>query len=140
MSHIEIAENTLLGDLMKCVIEQLKDAPKAWQAMSEPQQAEFLDRIELQVSDAVRKTVAIVTSRGMINVPATIDSVTFKDGRKVVLKAIGGIENTVHLAENSGATVSIIIPDGELLNDSGKPEADPDQRGMDLGGEYDDAA
>ena len=80
MNHIEISENTLLGDLMKCVIEQIKVLPKPWDALSEAEQQDYLDRVELQVSEAVRKTVAIVTSKEMINVPATIDSVTFKDG------------------------------------------------------------
>lgn len=137
--HIEIAETTMLGDLMQCVVEQLKVLPKAWQAMSEREQQETLDRIELQIADAVRQVVRIVSSHGQINVPAKIESVTFKDGCKVVLKAVGGIENTIHLAEAEGHLVSVIIPETEmLLGDEGKPKAEPDQRGMDLGHEYDD--
>lgn len=136
--YIEVSEKTMLGDLMKTVVEQMKELPKPWQALSESEQQEFLDRIELQVADAVRQTVAIISSKGMINVPAKVESVTYKDGCKVVLKAMGGIENTIHLAEAEGTIVSVIIPEGELLNESGKPEADPDQRGMDLGHEYSD--
>ncbi|MDP1931946.1 MAG: hypothetical protein Q8L60_10860 [Gammaproteobacteria bacterium] len=140
MSYIDIAETTMLGDLMKCVVEQLKVLPKAWQAMSEQEQQETLDRIELQTADAVRQAVRIISSHGQINVPAKIESVTYKDGCKVVLKAVGGIANTIHLAEAEGQIVAVIIPETEnLLGDEGKPEADPDQRGLELGHEYNDA-
>lgn len=141
MNHIHISENTLLGDLMGCVVEQLKEMPKPWQAMPENQQQEFLDRIEVQVADAVRQTVAIICSKGMINVPAKVESVTYKDGCKVVLKAVGDIANTIHLAEAEGTIVSVIIPEADLLNEQDLPGADPDQRGLGLGEEYDkDAA
>lgn len=138
---IFIAEETMLGDLMQCVVEQLKVLPKSWQSMSEREQQETLDRIELQVSDAVRQVVRIVSSQGHINVPAKIESVTYKDGCKVVLKAVGDIANTIHLAEAEGKIIAVIIPEEEvLLGEDGKPKAEPDQRGMDLGQEYDGAA
>ena len=141
MSFITIAETTMLGDLMQCVVEQLKVLPKSWQSMSEREQQETLDRIELQVSDAVRQAVRIVSAQGHINVPAKIESVTYKDGCKVVLKAIGDIVNTIHLAEAEGKIIAVIIPEEEvLLGEDGKPKAEPDQRGMDLGDEYDYAA
>jgi len=139
MSYIDIAETTMLGDLMQCVVEQLKVLPKSWHAMSEQEQQETLDRIELQVSDAVRQVVRIVSSQGHINVPAKIESVTYKDGCKVVLKAMGDIANTIHLAEAEGKIIAVIIPEEEtLLSDEGKPQAEADQRGLDLGHEYSD--
>jgi hypothetical protein len=138
MSYIEIAETTLLGDLMKCIIEQVKVLPKPWEALSENEQREYLDRVDLQVADAVRQAISIISSQGHNMVPAKVDSVTYKDGCKVVLKALGGIEHTIHLVEAEGAIVNVIIPASELLNDNGKPEPEPDQRGMDLGHEYND--
>lgn len=121
---------------MRTVVEQLKVMPKPWESMPEFEQQEFLDRIELQVADAARQAVTIISARGMINVPAKVEQVTYKDGCKVVLKAIGPIENTIHLAEAEGTIVSVIIPEGELLNSSDMPTAEPDQRGMELGEEY----
>lgn len=136
---IEVSEKTLLGDLMKCVIEQVKELPKPWQALSENEQRDFLDRVDLQVADAVRQAIAIISSRGHINVPAKIESVTYKDGCKVVLKAIGDIANTIHLAEAEGQIVGVIISAEDLLADAGKPAPEPDQRGLELGQEYDDS-
>ncbi len=139
--YIEVSEKTMLGDLMKTVVEQLKELPKPWESMSERDQQEFLDRIELQVSSSVRQAVSIIAAHGMINVPCVVESVTYKDGCKVVLKAVGEIANTIHLAESSGQPVSVIIPESEeMLGDEGKPEADPDQRGMNLNEEYDEQA
>lgn len=136
---IEVAKETMLGDLMKCLIEQIKVCPKSWSQMSQTEQQEALDRMELQVSDAVRQVVRIIMSENTVNVPAKIESVTYKDGCKVVLKAIGPIENTIHLAEAEGKIVSVIIPDTDgMLNGDGKPEAEPDQRGLELGEEYSD--
>lgn len=136
---IEVSEQTMLGDLMKCVIEQVKVLPKPWDALSEHEQREYLDRVDLQVADAVRQAISIISSQGHNMVPAKIESVTYKDGCKVVLKAIGDIVTTIHLAEAEGQIVNIIIPVAELLSDNGKPEPDPDQRGLELGHEYDES-
>lgn len=136
---IHVAKETMLGDLMKCLIEQIKVCPKPWQQMSEQEQQEALTRMELQISDAVRQVVNIVMSENKIAVVAKIESVTYKDGCKAVLKALGGIEHTIHLAGAEGAIVNIIIPQTEdMLNGDGKPEAEPDQRGLELGAEYDE--
>lgn len=138
-NYIEVAKETMLGDLMKCLVEQIKVCPKSWQQMSEQEQQEALDRMELQVSDAVRQVVNIVLSENKIAVVAKIESVTYKDGCKVVLKALGEIANTIHLAEAEGQIVNIIIPQtDDMLNGDGKPKAEPDQRGLELGEEYDD--
>ncbi len=139
MSYIEIAKETMLGDLMACLVEQLKVCPKPWQQMTETEQQEALDRMELQLSDAIRQVVNIVLSENKIAVQAKIESVTYKDGCKAVLKAIGDIANTIHLAEAEGQFVNIIIPQTDaMLNGDGKPQAEPDQRGLDLGQEYDE--
>lgn len=135
---IEVSEQTMLGDLMKCVIEQVKVLPKPWDALSEDEQREYLDRVDLQVADAVRQAISIINSQGNISVPAKVESVTYKDGCKVVLKAVGDITNTIHLAEAEGSFVNVIIPADGLINDNGKPEPEPDQRGLELGHEYDD--
>lgn len=133
---IEVSEKTMLGDLMKCVIEQVKVLPKPWDALSENDQREYLDRVDLQVADAVRQAISIINSQGNISVPAKIESVTFKDGCKVVLKAIGEIAQTIHLAEAEGQIINVIIPPDGLLNGNGKPGPDPDQRALELGHEY----
>jgi hypothetical protein len=137
-NQIQIGETTMLGDLMKVVIEQLKVMPKPWDALSEKEQQEFLNRVELQVADAIRQAVRIITARGQTNVPATVDSVTFKDGVKAVLKLVSLTEGAIDLAKAEGSIVSIIIPNTDDLigGDDGKPKADPDQRAMELGDEY----
>lgn len=137
---IDIGEKTLLGDLMKTVVEQIKALPKAWDAISEADQEAYLDRIQLQCAEAARQAVQIIASRSFINVPAVVESVTFKDGAKAVLKPLELNQDTFTLAEAAGSVVSIIIPDTEdlLESEEGKPQAEPDQRGMDLGHEYAD--
>ncbi len=134
--YIEVAEKTMLGDMMRCVIEQIKLLPKPWDALSENEQREYLDRVDLQVADAVRQAVDIISSMGHNRVPAKVDSMTYKDGCKVVLKALGDITNTIHLAEAEGQYVSVVIPIDGAIGEEGKPAPDPDQRGLDLGHEY----
>lgn len=137
-----VGEVTMLGDLMNIVVEQLKVLPKPWESLSEDGQRAFLDRIELQCAEAIRQAVRIISSRGMTNVPATVDSVTFKDGVKAVLKLVSLTDGAIELAKAEGHIVSIIIPEADHLAEStaGKPEAEPDQRAMKLGHEYNDAA
>lgn len=137
--EIQIGEKTMLGDLMKVVVEQLKALPKPWQSLSESEQGHFLGRIELQCADAVRQAIRIIAAKGQINVPATVESVTFKDGVKAVLKLVSATEGSLDLALAAGHIVAIIIPQGDhLVEGDGKPEPEPDQRALSLGEEYRD--
>ena len=94
---------------MACVKEQVKALPRSWQELNESQQRDYLYRIEVQCRDAVRQAIAIIMAQDMITVNAMVESVTFKDGVKAVLKLTRGADGCHELADSEGAVVKIVI-------------------------------
>lgn len=125
----EIAAETMLGDLMSLVVDELKAAPDAWQKMSERKQSDVLYRVENRCRDAVEKCVDIIAAQGNVFVNAVVSQVVFKEGVKIELKTPVITEATHELAECAGKVVKIVILDqGEFTeNEAGKPKAEPDQ-------------
>lgn len=131
--HLITAASTMLGDLMNCVINLAKALPKPWEQLSEIQQDTWLQSVDWQCQEAVKECVSIISSRGSLVVPAIVDSVTFKDGVKVVLKVLSNSEGAHAIADAEGEVVNITIADtSELVSDKGKPKADPTQPGLGL--------
>lgn len=125
----EIAAETMLGDLMSLVVEELKAAPDVWQRMNEDKQSEALYRIENQCRGAVRKCVDIIAAQGNVFVNAVVSQVVFKEGVKIELKTPVITEATHELAECTGKVVKVVILDESEFteNESGKPTAEPNQ-------------
>lgn len=131
--HLITAASTMLGDLMNCVINLAKALPKPWEQLSESQQERWLESVDWQCQEAVKECVNIISGRGMTVVPAVVESVTFKDGVKVVLKLMSRSEGAHAVADAEGEVVSITLADAtELVSDNGKPKADPTQPGLEL--------
>src|SRR5690606_30910002 len=82
---IDVAEETMAGDLMSFLRDELKAAPDVWQKMSEEQQENVIYRAENRVLTAVKKAVQIIASADRPTISATVESVTVKDGIKAVL-------------------------------------------------------
>lgn len=140
LTAIQIGETTMLADLTKCLIEELKVMQKPWQSMSQSEQDDVIDRLEKQLTVASQQAINIIASRDMPEVTGEVESVTFKNGAKVVIKFSSITEGVHALADASGHFVKIIIPEtDDLINKSEMPEGEADQRGLDLGHEYDES-
>lgn len=134
--EVQIAEPTFLGDLMEMVLQELKLVQKPWQELSERQQKEILFRIERQAKAMTRKAIAILAAGDHTTVKAAVDSVTFKDGAKAVLKSVIGSGQGFHtLADcaNEGAHVLVVLPDDSIADQEHEHEADPDQGELPVG-------
>ncbi len=132
--HIILASETMLGDLMTCVIELAKALPEPWQQLSETAQKNWISSVELQCESAITEAINIIASRGAVHTSATVDSVTFKNGGvKASLKIAHATEGAHQVADSAGQAVLITICDNqEFLGSGNKPEADPDQTEINL--------
>ena len=127
-----IAESTFVGDLMRVVVDILKAAPKTWQELSETEQETYLNSIEAQVKHVSQKAIRILSSAGRTSLVAEVDSVTFKDGVKAVMKLPKCLPGVYDLADAEGQEVLIVVSGAEaLLHSHDLPEADPDQPAFD---------
>ncbi|UYM14278.1 hypothetical protein [Endozoicomonas euniceicola] len=133
--RIQLTESTLLGDLMGLVTDELKALPDVWQKLPEHQQQEVIFRIKQRCMNAVAQAVRIMATGDRVSLLATVDTVTFKDGVKAVLKMPGNSPGRHDLADAEGETVMIVIPDTDAYMGGEEPEADPDQPAFDLDAE-----
>lgn len=128
-----IAEETFLGDLMRIVIDQVKAIQKPWEQLSESDQETYLNSVRLQCEAAVKKAINIIAAQGMVTIVADVDSVTFKDGIKAVLKVGSHVAGRHDLADAEGKAVLLVVSSAEdLINENELPEAEPDQPVMDF--------
>lgn len=133
----QIAEETFLGDLMRIIVDQVKAIQKPWEQLSQSEQEAYLNSIRLQCEAVSKKAINIIAAQGMVTIVADIDSVTFKDGIKAVLKIGSHVEGRHDLADAEGKAVLLVVSNADdLINENEIPEAEPDQAAMDL----DDAA
>ena len=122
---------TIWGDLTNAFIDELKVAKKPWQQLSENQQGQVIDRCKGKAAHCIKAITAIVANRGFDHCAAAVDTVTVKDGTKIVLKAMDR-SAAIKFVENEGEVVTVVFADTEgFLGSENMPAADPDQRTID---------
>jgi hypothetical protein len=128
-TFVEVAEETFLGDLMQCVLNQVKAIQKPWQQLSEAEQDSYLLSMEAQMRDATRKAMSIITAQDRTVLPVKVIKVVFKDGVKAEVELVAGSPGRHELADSEGTIVQIMIADIEHLTGGreGVPTADKDQ-------------
>lgn len=131
---VEIAYETMLGDLMGLVVDELKAAPGAWHEMSEDEQRMALDRIERRCTAAAHDCARMIAAENRPAIPATVESVAFKNGVKAVLTLAAG-PGAHLLADSTASGVLLVFPASDGAMGGVRPEPDPQQPSLDLPGE-----
>lgn len=128
----EKAAQTMLGDLMHCVVDLAKALPEPWQKLPESRQRSWLDTVERQCQQAIENAIGILASHDWPATAATVDTVTFKSGGvKAALKIAHATQGAHQIADSAGQQVLIIICDPEEFTaGEGKPEPEPDQKSI----------
>lgn len=118
---------TMAGDLLMALIDEMRTAPDVWAKMPEKQQGEIIDRLRDRVTWNVEQAVALIASDDRPTVAAIVESVTFKDGVKAVLK-MSCSEGAHHLADAEGDKVLVVISGADQYTGGTEGvEPDPDQ-------------
>ena len=135
-----IASDTLLGDLMSFLIDELKTMPDVWQRMSESAQKDVIERCEIRIEKAVDRAVKLVACGEYVTVDAILHKMTIQKGVDITLKA--GLTNELQCLQHyMDGYVKIVLPNKKQFTENREtmPVADPDQADlMGIGEEYDD--
>jgi hypothetical protein len=107
--RVEIAQETMHGDLMALVIDELKAAPRTWHELGEDEQDEIIDRVKRRVGEAIEDCVRMIATAGFTRIPATLDAVQVKDGIKVTLSLSQHHAGRHDLVDAQGSTVCIVL-------------------------------
>lgn len=125
---IELAAETMTGDLVSFIIDELKAAPDCWQKLNEGQQDDVIWRAKQRVNARVQEAVKIIASDGRKTITSTLEQITAKDGIKAVCVLGKHDPNRHDLLDAVGKAVLIVVADAEQYQGGETPKAEADQR------------
>ncbi len=125
---IEVAEATMVGDLLAGLIDEIKIMPDVWQKTSEGKQANIIDRLTRRVESAVKQAIHTLGSQNYPTIECTLEGVTLKDKIKAALLVPSG--PLLHeLCDRRQQQVLIVLPPavGQFRGGTDKVKPDKDQ-------------
>jgi hypothetical protein len=129
---IDICADTMAGDLIQLVIDELKAAPDIWQKMSEDTQYWVIDRVRHRVTDAINQAVCMIASDSRDVITADLEQITAKDGIKAVCVLAKHDPNRHALLDSVGKPVLIVVASAEPYLGGDVPKPEPAQRRLEL--------
>jgi hypothetical protein len=115
-------------DLLDSLVLEIKLLQRPWDALPQAEQDEMIERLRKQVLNNVRQAIGIIVADERAVMPATVESVTFKDGIKAVLKISKHAGARHDLADHEGQDLIIVMVDpGDYMAGVHDVRGDPDQ-------------
>ena len=129
-----ISENTLLSDMVKACLQQIKQLDKPWHLLGDKEQKRVIDLLEQDLRLATEHACTVINSNiKQTKVRCGLDKIAFKNGAVITLKVPKGMDGLHDLIDREGEAVDLIVTDiKQFLTSKGKPEADVDQKSLDL--------
>ncbi len=124
---VQTTSETMLGDLVSLVIDEMKAAPDVWQKLSQARQDDVIQRVTSRCVDLVREAVAIIAADGREVITADLEQLTAKDEIKAVCKLSKFDENRHLLLDAVGKPVLIVVASHQQFLGGALPQSEPDQ-------------
>jgi hypothetical protein len=139
---IDLAADTLRGDVRDSLLSWFKAAPKAWPFMSEREQRDLADAADRYAEQMVKQACEIIAAGERPCIVAKLVEYKEKDGVEAKLKLASKGEIVAQLHEACGREVLIVTTGAdEFLGEGEGPIIDADEPGIPgIGDEYDEAA
>jgi hypothetical protein len=127
---ITVATNNLVGNLRDLVLNTLRHEQdrRPWDQRSEGDQRETIHKVESALQDGVRQAVELISASGLPTIKATLESVTVKDGLKLVLSMGKFNEQRHSIMDAQGGAVLLVVADADQFMGSEPVPVKPDQR------------
>lgn len=137
MDTLAKTESSAGKRLLQALVTELKLQSPRYSTMNEDAQGEVLDRLRAQVDEAVRECVSEIAANKCESARVTIESVTFKDGVKIVLKTISSGTAAI-IAGEVGSQALLVLCDPEMfIGDLSTVKPTPNQGDLVDGAEAD---
>lgn len=139
---IELAAETLRGDIRDSLLDWFKAQPKSWPFMSETEQRNLADAADRYSRELIKQACKIIAAGERPTIVAKLVEYKEKDGVEAKLKLPSQGEVVAALHEACGREVLLVTSGAEdFMDEGGGPEIDADQpKFPNLGEEYDEAA
>ncbi len=128
--------DTLSGDIRDAFLTRFRNAPKPWQQMTEDEQYDFANGVELFSKELVRQAVRLVTDWDFPRAVVSLGEVKIKGEKGIEAKIIAAnIEHNRNvLGDHVGEFCTIVMVDSaEFMAERAPVEITPDQPEMELG-------
>lgn len=107
-----VAIDTLAGDLIAALVQEIKLLPDIWPKIGEGEQRDIIDRLRNRVTENVRQAVHIIASAERITVAADLAKVDFSAGGvKAVMTVARRDPGRLDLADSIGRGCLIVVAD-----------------------------
>lgn len=138
---LSTAEETVGTQLLRALLAEIQQLQSPWQNTPEEQQKLIIERLRMQVEEAVQGAVRQIARAGFGNIVAQVESLTIKDGAKAVIALARGSEELHELADRVGTRVVIVFADAREYTDGMHVvQAQADQPDLPLEGEQEGEA
>lgn len=139
---VELAGETLRGDIRDSLLAWFKAQPKAWPFMAEREQRDLADAADRYAKTVITSACKIIAAGERPCIVATLVEYKEKDGVEAKLKLPSKGEVVAALHEACGREVLVVTSGAEeYLGEAGPAEIDADQpKFPDIGEEYAEAA
>lgn len=129
----EMASETVAGDLLGALVQELKVLPDIWTNLPEAEQNEIIERVRKRVGDNVRKAVRLIASEKRTTVAADLKKVVFGDHIEAVFTIAARDPSRLELADSRGQACLIVVTDAAAhMGGLDDVKGDPDQRDLPL--------
>ncbi len=128
--------DTLMGDLRDVMLGRIRTTQKPWEQMTESEQADLANGIDLAARDIVRRTVRLMARHQWPHVVATLSEIKIggKNGIDIKMTAPNISVNRETLGDHLNTQVQIVMIDSEqFMAARGPVDIKPDQPELDLG-------
>lgn len=135
----QMTADTVGKDLLGALVTEIKLLPDVWPKMSKVKQDDVIDRLRKRVEENVNMAVFTLAAKERVVVAGSLEQITIKDGVKAVIKF--GIKSPnldgLYEAASDGKDVLVVVAGvEEHTGGMNEIQGEDDQRGMDLGHEY----
>lgn len=139
---VELAADTLRGDMRDSFLSWFKAQPKNWSAMSEQEQRALADAADRYSGTIIKQACQIIAAGERPCIVAKLTEYKEKDGVEAKLKLPSKGEVISALHEACGREVLVVTSgEEEFQGETAPAEIDADQpKFPDIGQEYDEAA
>lgn len=123
----KMVADTLLGDLVGFLVDEIRAAPDVWPKLGQEQQDEVIHRCEQHARMIIGRAVNLIAAEGRDVISADLEQITAKDEIKAVCK-LGRHDSKRHaLLDAVGKRVLLVVAETEPYLGGEMPQSDPDQ-------------
>lgn len=129
LAPVDLASDTLAGDIRDWLLGHLRTMPKPWAQMSEHEQSDKVYAAAAAARSLVAETVKIISAQAHESVAVRVGKFTVKDGEIKAEFACSGIDQYLLAVKSAqGQRAVLVLADPEAY-DGQRAEAkvDPDQ-------------